>query len=235
MSIVLNEREWAEQAIGKRELGKKSAETLSRVARYYHQVEGYTGDVLRDKLEGFLIQCDPRLIVVKWAGLIDSVARGAGKYPLIEMDKVPITSKELEVVDGIEGVQLRRLAFTLLAISKYRDSVSEKNNGWVNTADKEIMKMANINTSIKRQSAMFHVLREKGLIHFGRKVDSLSVQVLFSDDEGATVASVTDFRNVGNQYMMLCGGKYVTCAHCGVVIAKKSNAHKYCSECAAGK
>ena len=35
MSIILNERAWAEEAITYKSLGKKPSETLLRVARYY--------------------------------------------------------------------------------------------------------------------------------------------------------------------------------------------------------
>lgn len=232
MSIVLNEREWAEAAINTCQLGKKPSETLTRVAKYYHQIEGYTKEETREKLESFLIMCDPSVVLVKWGDTIDRVLKQVGKYEIIQLDGVSITEAELDSIQSIEGVQLQRLSFALLCISKYWNQVRGNDSGWVNTPDKDIMKMANINTSIKRQSAMFHTLKSGGLINFGKRVDSLSIQVRYIDTGSDEIVHITDFRNLGNQYMMLLGGRYIQCSHCGVTIKKNSNSHRYCADCA---
>lgn len=179
MSIVLNEREWAENAITSRQLGKKPVETLSRVARYYCQCEKYKKKEVRGKLEDFLLQCDPGVILVKWSDTIDRIVRSSDKFPLIELEGIDITEAELQTVRSLDGKQLQRLALTLLCVAKYWDAAQEKNNGWVNTSDKEIMKMANINTSIKRQSLMLHEMKNAGLLRFSKRVDSLNIQVKF--------------------------------------------------------
>lgn len=233
MSIVLNEREWAENAIAERKLGKKPVETLSRVARYYSQIEKYKKNEVRDKLESFLIQCDPDVILVKWSNIIDSLARSASKFPLIQLDGVDITKSEIDTICGVSGKQTQRLAFTLLCVAKYWNASQPKNNGWVNTPDKEIMKMANINTSIKRQSLMLHELRDCGLIGFSKRVDSLNIQVKFIDPDSPLAMHISDFRCLGNQYLLYRGGPYFKCANCGLTIKKRGNAHKYCNDCAA--
>lgn len=233
MSIVLNEREWAENAITSRQLGKKPVETLSRVARYYCQCEKYKKKEVRGKLEDFLLQCDPGVILVKWSDTIDRIVRSSDKFPLIELEGIDITEAELQTVRSLDGKQLQRLAFALLCVAKYWDAAQEKNNGWVNTSDKEIMKMANINTSIKRQSLMLHEMKNAGLLRFSKRVDSLNIQVKFIRANSPVAIHITDFRNLGNQYLLYCGEPYFQCANCGLTIKKKSNVHKYCSDCAA--
>lgn len=110
MSIVLNEREWAENAITSRQLGKKPVETLSRVARYYCQCEKYKKKEVRGKLEDFLLQCDPGVILVKWSDTIDRIVRSSDKFPLIELEGIDITEAELQTVRSLDGKQLQRLA-----------------------------------------------------------------------------------------------------------------------------
>jgi len=233
VSIVLNEREWAENAIANRQLGKKPVETLGRIARYYRQVEKYKKPDIRDKLEDFLLQCDPGVVLVKWSDTLDRIVRSCDKYSLVELDGVNITNAELQVVGALEGRQLQRLAFTLLCVAKYWDATQPKNNGWVNTADKDVMKMANINTSIQRQSLMLHEMKNAGLLRFSKRVDSLNIQVKFIRPNSPVKIHISDFRNLGNQYLLYCGEPYFQCAHCGLTIKKKSNVHKYCPECAA--
>lgn len=234
MSIVLNEYEWAERMISNHELGKKPVETLNRVAKYY-LVSGYSKREVRAFLDTFLTLCDPTASLPNWSNTLDRVVKNVDKYPIIRIDGVNITAKEMASIEELEGKQLRRLAFTLLCVAKYWDAVSERNDHWVNTSDREIMQMANIGTSIKRQSAMFAKLKEDGMIRFSRKIDNLNVQVLFVED-GETSLHIHDFRNLGYQYLKYYGGLYFECENCGLTVKIQEPARgrrqKYCPSCA---
>lgn len=234
MSLVLNEYEWAEKMIDSHSLGKKPIETLNRVAKYYFENQ-YSKREVRGMLDDFMLQCDPTASLVHWSDTLDRVTKGVNKFPLIRLDGVDITKSEMDTIESLDGTQIRRLAFTLLCTAKYWDSASEKNNHWVNTSDKEIMQMANINTSIKRQSLMFSTLKEAGLIRFSKKIDNLNVQVLFIQD-GETAIHIQDFRNLGYQYLKYYGGNYFECVNCGLTVKARSSTvgrpQKYCQECA---
>lgn len=234
MSIVLNEYDWAERAISEKSLGAKPYETLSRVAKYY-TYKNYPRKDVRRLLDEFLLQCEPSVSLVTWSDTLDSAAKSATKYPLVMIDSVDITASEMERIDSLPGKQVRRLAFTLLCIAKYMHIVSENTNYWVTTPDNEIMKMANISTSIKRQSIMFGQLKDSEMIRFSKQIDNLSVQVLFAD-EGEPVLRVTDFRNLGYQYMKYHGEPYFECSHCGITEKVKNPSRgrppKYCPKCA---
>lgn len=234
MSIVLNEYDWAERALKDKALGKKPYETLSRVAKYY-TYKNYTRKEVRRLLDEFLLQCEPTASLVTWSDTLDNAAKYAAKYPLIMIEEIIITKPEMEKIDALPGKQLRRLAFSLLCIAKYLYAVSPNTSYWVGTPDNEIMKMANINTSIKRQSSMFGQLKDAGMIRFSKQIDNLSVQVLFVED-GETAVRITDFRNLGYQYMKYHGEPYFECAHCGLTDKIKSatqrRPQKYCAQCA---
>lgn len=234
MSIVLNEYDWAERALKDKALGKKPYETLSRVAKYY-TYKNYTRKEVRRLLDEFLLQCEPTASLVTWSDTLDNAAKYAAKYPLIMIEEIIVTKPEMEKIDALPGKQLRRLAFSLLCIAKYLYAVSPNTSYWVGTPDNEIMKMANINTSIKRQSSMFGQLKDAGMIRFSKQIDNLSVQVLFVE-EGETAVRITDFRNLGYQYMKYHGEPYFECAHCGLTDKIKSatqrRPQKYCAQCA---
>lgn len=234
MSIVLNEYEWAEKAIRDRDLGKKPGETLCRVAKYYLH-NGYSKKETRDLLDAFVIRCDPNSSTTKWSAVLDNSVKYAAKYPLVMIDSVPITDSELKKIDELKSRQARRLAFTLLCIAKFKCLARGSSGYWVGTHDSEIMSMANINTSIKRQSLLFGQLKDAGLIRFSKKIDNLDVQALFVS-EGEPTIQVTDFRNLGYQYLKYCGEPYFECQCCGLTIKQNTGAgrkQKYCSCCAA--
>lgn len=234
MSIVLKEHEWAENMIRTKSLGKKPSETLYRVARYYID-KGYDKKNARDYLDSFLIQCEPTASLPKWSNALDYAMNRALKYKAIDIDHIDITKPEMDKIDALDGKQIKRLAFTLLCLAKYWMAVMPNGSYWVNNKDNEIMSMANINTSIKRQCAMYWTLRENGMIQFSRKVDNTNVRVCFAED-GESVMHITDFRNLGYQYLKYHGEPYFECENCGLITKIKSplngRRQKYCSECA---
>ena len=215
-------------------LGNKPTETLTRVARYYIE-EGYKPAVVRKKIDGFIIQCDPSASLVGWADRVDKAVKYAVKRKAVNIDYLAITKPEMEIIDSLGSKQLRRLAFTLLCLAKYSHMANPENDFWVNNKDSEIMAMANISTSLKRQALLYSTLRNSGLIEFSRKVDNTSVKVCFTKD-GDDVLHVTDLRNLGYQYLMYRGEPYFICSNCGITTKlpnpESRRNQKYCKECA---
>lgn len=234
MSILLNEYEWTEKMIADGCLGDKPGETLSRMARYYYQ-QNYSKKDIRNMLEIFLMKNNGGVLSPSWDKTLERCVRNSSKYPLSRIDGINISKPEIDRIEALEGTQLRRLAFTLLCLAKYYDDLGDSGDHWVHTEDSDIMRMANINTSIRRQSLLYGRLNEEGLIQFSRKVDSLSVKVLFVED-GDTVLTIHDLRDLGYRYLMYRGEPYFECANCGVVTKitepKKGRRQKYCSSCA---
>lgn len=240
--IVLNEHEWAKDMIDSRTLGKKPSETLYRVARYYLD-NGSDKKEVRKILDKFLIQCDPTASLTKWSDSLDFALNRAVKNEAIMIDGIIITEPEWNKIRAISGRQAQRLAFTLLCLAKYWNSVNPMCNGWVNNKDGEIMSMANINTSIKRQSLMYHALHESGLIQFSKKIDNTNVRVCFIEN-GDPYMLITDFRNLGYQYLKKVGEPFYVCECCGITTKIQSRNKdcytkqgqgrppKYCKECA---
>ena len=236
MSIVLNEHYYAEQAIQTRSLGKKPSETLSRVARYYIDSCGSsTKKTIRSKLDLFLLQCDSTASIPTWSKMLDFATDWAFKHEAIQIDSIAITKPEMDKIDSLDGKQIRRLAFVLLCLSKYWNIVNSQNDNWVNSKDNEIMAFANINTSIRRQCAMYATLRDAGLIQFSKKVDNTNVRVCFAED-GKVEMTITDLRNLGYQYLKYHGEPYFECTNCGITVKidepTKGRKQKYCKECA---
>lgn len=235
MSIILNEYEWAEMAIRTKSLGKRPSETLTRVARYYLHTGNKKKD-LKKMLESFFMQCEPNASVKRMNGYVEKAIKDSKIRPLAIINEIVVTDKEMEKIDSLGSKQLSRLAFTMLCIAKQSTISGRTKDHWVNERDSDIMRMANINTSIKRQSAMFGQLIGMGLLRRSKQVDNLNTQVMFVED-GEPAVSVKDFRNLGYQYEKYHGGHFFVCQRCGVTERLKNpgvgRPQKYCDSCAA--
>lgn len=232
--IILKENEWASQMIATHDIGKKPSETLRRIARYYID-QGCSTIEVRKNIELFVVQCDPNNLLPQWENLIEHSIKMATKYEAIDIDKIIISKEELDKIAQLDGRQEKRLAFTLLCLAKYWHIVKLYDTYWVNTKDTEIMALANIRTSTKNQAALYYKLRENGLIEYSKKVDNTNVKVTFITG-GTPALYITDFRNLGFQYLRYYGEPYMECEGCGVLIKinhpDNKRRQKYCSECA---
>ena len=230
--IVLNEKQWIEDAIQNASLGNKPSETLGRLARYYREL-GYKKNEIMKMLEEFMIRCDPTINVIRWQLVIENSIKYAQKGNLINIQPISITKKELDMIGELPGLLLQRLMFTLLCLSKYGNAVNPKNNSWVNRDVREILSLANVKVTVKRQSLLFNDLWNAGYIGFSNIIDNINVNVKIIDDSNEEVAmQIDDFRNLGNQYMMHIGDGYMVCKHCGAVVKRNAPNQKYCKECA---
>lgn len=230
-NIVLNEKACAEYALENLILGSKPTETLGRVARYYYSI-GYKKKEIGNLLEDFMLKCDPTINIVKWQATIDKQVSSADKYELIDISGVEITQSEMDKIQQIEGKLLQRLMFTMLCLAKYGNAINPNNNNWVNRKDKEIFSLANITLTTKRQSLLINDLWTMQYIGYSRVVDNININVKIVDNESPTVLYISDFRNLGNQYMRYCGEKYIECECCGKVVKEKHGKQRYCTECA---
>jgi len=231
----LNEYEWARDAIEEPELGKHPTDTLRMIARYYLD-NGYDRKNIRELIEQYITTCDQKASIVLWDKTIDSAIKQAIRRPAIVVDEIIVTKPEMETIKGIKGKQAQRLAFTLLCLSKYWDICREENDHWVTNKSTDIMAVANISASLKRQGILYRQLEEEGLLHFPERVDAISIQVLFAED-GEKELSLRDFRNLGYQYLEYNGGPFFECEECGITTKIKNPSRgrpqKYCPACAA--
>lgn len=234
MKIILREREYAEKLIEDCSFGDSLPRTINLIAKYYWSIYG-SKKMVEDEVVKYLKSCDNRMSVAKIQGAIDYAIYLAQKFPMINIDNIPITKNEMDVIDKLSGKQIRRLAFTILCLAKYRNNINPANNNWINFKDSEIIRLANINTSLKRQYAMYRSLEECGMLTFSKRVDGTAMRVEFVED-GDVVCKVSDFRNIGYQYLMFQGEPYFKCECCGVTTKmrspEKGRKQKYCNECA---
>lgn len=236
MIITLNEHEEAERYLSELILEGDTFRKLRIVARYFIDTGYGANKILKSKMSEFVAMCGEYPTLNFWNDLIDKAIKKARKTEAILINSVPVYSAEMGRINSLDSTQLRRLAFTLLCLARFRDMTSESNDHWVCMPDKEIMKLANIKTSLKRQAELYRKLSLAGFLKFPEKVDSISMQVLYMDETGDIATEIELFKNLGYQYLKLRGEPYFECENCGVTIKRKpgdKHHQKYCDQCAA--
>ena len=230
--IVMNERRWAEQILETGELGEKSGSAVFVLAKYFYQAEGLKPKAIAEKLDKLLAQLIPDYNALRWEPILEKAAQHAKRRPMVEVDEIVVTQGELDGIDSLRSSRLRRLAFTMVVLARYFNTIHSKNNNWVNVELKELFQMACISATVEEQAAMYRELIDCGFIAYSRKVGNNNAQVLILDGS-EPVLSVQDLRNVGHVYQLYCGEPYFPCEKCGILVRQNRNrTKKYCADCA---
>lgn len=235
-NIILNEKEYAEYCLREKTVGENTFRTLSIIGRYYYYHLGYKRKKIIEYLKEFLYSSTEihTMQQQNWEESIEKIANNVKKFQLFEIDGVSIKIGELEKIGKIEKKALRKLAFTLLCLAKLGNARNPKNNGWVNMEYKDIFHLARVAGSVFERDERIAELHELGLLEFAKRIDNLSVRVTFIDDSTDEALFVSDFRELGYEYLKYCGENYIRCAECGVLVhGNKNGDKKYCSQCAA--
>ena len=234
--IVLNEKVYAEQCLKSKTIVDKPFFTLSILAKYYYHCHGYRKKKITDLLISFISECYPRYSCNRadWDAHIEKMAANAGKYTLFEIDGIWITRAELNTIEGIHNKVLERLAFTMLCLAKLGNARNCKNNSWVNYTVKDIYSMARISCSVIDRYEKLSQLNQLALLEFPKKNDNLSSRVTYVDDDSEKVLLISDFRELGYEYLKYKGETFIRCHECGILIRNnKAGTKKYCHQCAA--
>lgn len=232
MNIILNEKSYVEDLLLNPSKENVTGQNLWLVARYYNEL-GYNKSKIHDMVEHYLLRNDPGCNLVAMGDLVDRATKSANKRKLLQLDSIPITYAELDTVKNLTSIREQKVLFTLICLAKLSNESSGEKTNWVNRSIKEIFELANMYSMTKeKQSLLIHSIYKKGLIEFSKRVDNTNIKVVCLNYDSDPCIQITDYRNLGNQFLRYMGEPFIECESCGLIVRKFSNRTKYCPACA---
>ena len=216
-------------------MDSKPFNTLSILAKYYYHCFGYRKKKITSLLLDYLSKYYPRyeLNELSWQTSVEKIASNAGSFELFEISGVKVTKSEMETIIGLKNKVLERLAFTMLCLAKLNNIKNPRNNGWVNADSKEIFSYARISCKADEREIKIGKLWQKGLLEFSKRNDNLNCRVTFINDDSEEELFISDFRELGYEYLLYKGENLIRCADCGILTrGNKAGTKKYCKDCA---
>ena len=236
--IILNEKKRAEEIIENPDLinHKKPSTDVAILARYFYHEEKLNRNQIVKKIDLIMEDGYPFYNDFNWYNTILSYIKLAQKKNLVQIDYVPVTKKELNTISSVNEERKERILFTMLCLSKYYNQVNENNNNWINTNDSEIFKLANVSMKSIYRDKMIHSFINDGYLKQSKNNKNNNLMVTFLDETDETVLKISDYRELGYQYMFYRNNKMIKkCQNCGIFIKIKSKydgSTKYCKNCA---
>lgn len=232
--IILNECEYAEQRLKNNDIGEKPYITISIIAKYLYHKMGYRKKKIIEALTSFMEKSSKDYLANRhyWDGHIEKIASNAGQYELFEINGVWITKAEFAKIAELQDQLLEKLAFTLLCLAKLYNLRNPNNNSWVNNEVREVFKLARISCRTDDMYEYLCELEYEGYLESPKRNDNLSNRVTFAEADGEKILLVSDFRELGYEYLKYRGGNYIRCAECGLLVkGNQARTKKYCQKC----
>jgi hypothetical protein len=232
--IYLNEVTRAEHILETGELDKNITSTLFLLGKYYRHQKHLDPEQTYYELDEFLRQNYEGYVPASWESTLERVAKSSNKYLPRELDHVGITRHELDKISEMEPLKHQKILFSLLCHAKAYNLASDKNNGWINTEIPEIYRLANVTVKHRDDKYLYlNSLYQENYISYAERIDNMNIHVNFIDMEGEAVLKITEFRDLGHQYLQFLGKEnYIRCAKCGRLVKKTGNRMLYCKSCA---
>lgn len=231
--IIVNEVEFAERCLKEGLCGEKPYKVASILARYYYHEKKLKPKQVKTKLSEFLEKYDDTYArhPEQWIDKIPSIIKYAKEHPLYHITGVSIRKSEMDQIGSLHNRTLERLAFTLLCLAKFSNLKNPNNNNWVNYDWKTIFKLAHISGGDVERAKKLSALAEAGFRERSHLWGNNSSRVVYVTDEGEEILFVSDFRELGYEYVNYRSGGFIRCGECDRLFKPSVHNQIYCAEC----
>jgi len=232
--VILNEKQYVLKCIYDYSLGDDVYRTLYLMANYYRQYKGYKKHKIIETLREYMAINYENYYKdkVRWNEIIESVTDKTKHRKMIEVNDVVITKSEIDKINELKVKSDRKIMFAYLCYAKYRNKIKQENNSWVGDITKDIFKSCRVQSSVNERYKTLGKLKDLGYLETSKSNTNLSVRVTFVDNESDPVLTVSDFTELGYEYLNYMGENFTRCQECGVLFKRnKNNTKKYCNKC----
>ena len=223
--IIFDEKKYAEYLLKNGYKNKKRVCLDNIILVKYFKYLGYSEEEIKNKLRElmkdfkYLYNSNILEYEVKKAYSLGY------KYNLVFDKVVNITQKEIDTINSIDDLELRKILFVLLVIWKFRDKQKFM------ISNNNLKKLANVKCKNSVFWDYLHKLHDLGYLKaFVYKCKPY--YKLYIEEGGNVVLSIKNYDDIISYYLSIVyPEEYTYCAICDMPIKQTSNRRKYCSSC----
>lgn len=232
--IILDEIQYAKKRLDEGTLNDNPYYDISMIAKYFyydrHKSKEEIYNLLIDFLKDHFKPYDYNSY--HWQETVRKIISNVDNRKPLQISGVKITKSEMQKIIGINNKVLERLMFTMLCLAKYSNAKNPSNNGWVSFETNKIYKLARIQCSAIEKDIKIGRLWQLGMLEFSKDQRNLNCRVTIINDDDDEELFVSDFRELGYEYMNYRNGGFIRCAECDILTrANKNGTKRYCEKC----
>ena len=167
-----------------------------------------------------------------YVDIINKDINKAYKYRIKDVNFINITKSEMDKIMSLNDIRKEKIAFVILALAKYQNAESQRDNDTFYAKTSEIFKFARVVISAKDRDTYFGFAYKEGLLKQNFSIGYNALTAAFVDhdeDEVALTLDEYDYLELAYAYLNYKNGGYKRCKICGRWFRIKNNAMQYCS------
>ena len=167
-----------------------------------------------------------------YVSIINRDINKAYKYKIKDVSSINITKKEMDKIMSLNDIRKEKIAFVVLALAKYQNAESQRENDTFYAKTSEIFKFARVVIPAKERNLYFGFAYKEGILKQNFSIGYNALTAAFIDhDEDDVVLTLDeyDYLELAYAYLNYKNGGYKRCETCGRWFKAKSNSAKYCS------
>lgn len=253
LGVILNEQEIVKNILqGNKDSKIKTYNKMVMLVKYFLEQGGDTEITLVEEVLKVLEKTEDNFKRIYWEEkTLDTVKRllrkkngKAGLLELTNINKIPITQKEIDTILAVKNKVDKKVLFIMLLYAKISNVIFHSTEGWFNQERKNIFKEAKVSgcRTDKEKSEVIYRLVKEGYITKNKRTGNLGLKVNFIDnEENPKIAfEVTDLADCHAiySYLIYIGEKWKKCENCGNYFKLNKNdkkGAKICKNCAYDK
>lgn len=167
---------------------------------------------------------------------INGCIKSAKKHTLVSIDEVCITEGELAVIEQLNDIKQEKIAFVVLAISKYFNALSETAYDSAFLTNGELCKIARVTIPVADRDTFMQFAYDRGILLKHTVVNKPFKKVAFvshsEDDKVVLHLKECDFIDLAYTYLAYKTPQYFRrCILCKAWMKKDSKGRQVCSRC----
>ena len=167
-----------------------------------------------------------------YVSVINRDINKAYKYKIKDVSSINITKKEMDKIMSLNDIRKEKIAFVVLALAKYQNAESQRDNDTFYAKTSEIFKFARVVIPTKERNLYFGFAYKEGILKQNFSIGYNALTAAFVDhdeDEVVLTLDECDYLELAYAYLNYKNGGYKRCETCGRWFKTKSNSAKYCS------
>ncbi len=167
-----------------------------------------------------------------YVDIINKDINKAYKYRIKDVNSINITKSEMDKIISLNDIRKEKIAFVILALAKYQNAESQRDNDTFYAKTSEIFKFARVVVSAKDRDAYFGFAYKEGLLKQNFSIGYNALTAAFvnhDDDEVVLTLDEYDYLELAYAFLNYKNGGYKRCKMCGRWFKPKNMHEWYCS------
>lgn len=207
-------------------------QAIWNAAIYYTQLNPVGKNDVFWKIVDFMAQNYNGFMYQGYINTINKDINKAYKYKIKDVNAINITKREMDKIMSLNDIRKEKIAFVILALAKYQNVESQRDNDTFYAKTSEIFKFARVVIPAKDRDLYFGFAYKEGLLKQNFSIGYNALTAAFVDhgeDEVVLTLDEYDYLELAYAFLNYKNGGYKRCKTCGRWFKVKSSNMQYCS------